>query len=71
MLQTAEELLLYLLKQVEAHEDVMVEVPGDIVVLCHLAEEHALVCNLLVGKTLAIVVIDIVEVAPQLQEALF
>ena len=71
LLQTAEELLLHLLEQVEAHEDVVVGLPRDIGVLRYLTEEHSLVCNLLAGKPLAIVVIDVIEVAPQLQEALF
>ena len=75
ILEVREELLLYLLQQVETHKEVAVvgELLGRVCRqgLTNLPVEGALVGQTLFGQPLVEVVIDVGKTAPQAQEALF
>ena len=68
--ETAEEGLLHLLQQVEAHEGVGVVFELDGGIGGHLAVEGSLVGELLTGEGVVKGVVDVADVTPQAQEAL-
>ena len=61
----------HLLHHVEAHEEIEVVVEVGVVSFGNVAIEHALVGNLLFAQALAELVVDVVEMRPEVQEALF
>ena len=69
--QSLEELLLNLLQHVEPHKDIDVVVELDVFVVGHLAIECAFVSQPLLGELLVVNGVDVVEMVPKLQEALF
>ena len=70
-LQSAEECLLHLLQEVEAHKDVGVVFEGDRFVLGHLTIEGSFVSQSLGSELLIEGVIDIANTTPQTEEPLF
>ena len=71
LLETAEERLLHLLQQVEAHEGIGIVFELDAFVGSHLTIKGTLIGELLTGKAFVERLIDIADVAPQAQETLF
>ena len=71
LLELAAERGFHLLHHVEAHEEIEVVVEVGVVSFGNVAIEHALVGNLLFAQALAELVVDVVEVRPEVQEALF
>ena len=63
-----EEPLLHLLQQIEAHEEIVVVAERDVLALCHLAVECALVGQRALFQQLVVVVIDVAHVRPELEE---
>ena len=71
LLELAAERGFHLLHHVEAHEEIEVVVEVGVVSFGNVAIEHAFVGNLLFAQALAELVVDVVEVRPEVQEALF
>ena len=70
LLQTAEKRLLNLLQKIEAHEDIGVVFKGDGFVEGDLTVEGAFVGETLSGEDIVILLVDVADMAPELQEAL-
>ena len=71
LLQTTEEHLLYLLQQIEADEGVGVVLELEALVGGHLSVEGAFVAEVLGGQLAIVSLVDVADMTPQTEEALF